>query len=79
MPIHWILSLHVPGLWNFLVANPSSPSFIITHLHSISCPSVLLRHLLTYLILLPLSLPLLFPSKIPPSSTSCDYFLPQSG
>jgi hypothetical protein len=35
-----------PGIWDFLVAIPSSPSPIATHLCSISWPSVLRLHLL---------------------------------
>ena len=47
-----------PGIWDFLIATPSSPFPIATYLSSISWPSVHLHHLIPYLSLTPFPLPL---------------------
>jgi hypothetical protein len=74
----WVLGAsHVPGLWDFLVVTPRSPSPSATHFYSISWLSVFLSYLFQYLILPPFIPP---PSSLPPRflspSTFCDYFVP---
>jgi hypothetical protein len=51
-------SSYFPGIWDFLVTNPSTPSPIAIHLCSIFRPSAHLLHFFPYLILL---LIILFP------------------
>jgi hypothetical protein len=77
-PLCWIIQLMsspigscFPGMSEFLVATPNSPSPTAIQLYLFPCPSLLLPFLLLHVILSPLFPLPSYPSQVPPPSTSC--------